>query len=152
MLSSQLPDATRSEHSLLYHWYEMSHAALKPARAAAEAAQHLFESPFNPFAYTAFGRHASAACEVFERTTRRYDRPTFGIARTDIGGASIAVTEEEIWSRPFCRLIHFRRDLPDTERERDPRILLVAPMSGHFATLLRGTIETLLPDHEIVIG
>ncbi len=56
-----------------------------------------------------------------------------------------------IWERPFCRLIHFKRDIPASRAGRDPRILLVAPMSGHFATLLRGTVETLLPDHEIYI-
>lgn len=136
---------------MLYQWYELSHAALKPARAVAESVRYLFESPFNPLTHTPVGRHAAAACEVFERTTRRYDKPGFGLALTEISRERVAVTEEVVWERPFCRLIHFRRDLPAVQREQDPRILLVAPMSGHFATLLRGTVEALLPTHEVYI-
>ena len=136
---------------MLYHLYEMSHVALRPARAVAESVRYLFESPFNPFTHTPVGRHTAAACEVFERTTRRYDKPIFGIATTEIDRHAVAVTEEVVWQRPFCRLIHFRRDLPAEERAAQPRILLVAPMSGHFATLLRGTVETLLPQHEVYI-
>lgn len=136
---------------MLYHWYEMGHVALKPARAMAESVRYLFESPFNPLAHTPVGRHAAAACEVFERTTRRYKKPTFGLPQTQIGSHSVAVTEDVVWQRPFCNLIHFRRDMAPEEREGDPRILLVAPMSGHFATLLRGTVEALLPNHEVYI-
>jgi poly(3-hydroxybutyrate) depolymerase len=129
----------------------MSHAALKPARAAAEHLRYLVENPFNPFSQTAAGRHAAAACEMFERTTRRYARPSFGLTTTRIGNRDVAVGEEVIWERPFCRLIHFRREMPTSETAADPRILLVAPMSGHFATLLRGTVEALLPNHEVFI-
>jgi poly(3-hydroxybutyrate) depolymerase len=136
---------------VLYHWYEMSHAALKPARAVAESVRYMFESPFNPFTHTPVGRHAAAASEVFERMTRRYDRPVFGIDATEIDRSAVAVTEEVVWQRPFCRLIHFRRDLPAHVRAMHPRILLFAPMSGHFATLLRGTVEALLPHHEVYI-
>jgi poly(3-hydroxybutyrate) depolymerase len=129
----------------------MSHAALKPARAAAEHFRHLVENPFNPFSHTAAGRHASAACEMFERTTRRYAKPSFGLTTTRIGNRDVSVGEEVIWERPFCRVVHFRREMPTSERAADPRILLVAPMSGHFATLLRGTVEALLPNHEVYI-
>ncbi len=136
---------------MLYHWYEMSHAALKPARAVAESFRYLLENPFNPFTHTHVGRHAAAACEVFERTTRRYAKPTFGLAKTNVGNREVRVSENVIWERPFCRLVHFNRELPAADREADPRILLVAPMSGHFATLLRGTVEALLPNHEVFI-
>lgn len=136
---------------MLYHWYEMGHVALKPARAVAESVRYLYENPFNPFAHTTVGRHAVAACEVFERTTRRYDKPVFGLTQTAVGNRTVSVTEEVVWQRPFCRLVHFRRDLAPEERQADPRVLLVAPMSGHFATLLRGTVETLLPNHEVYI-
>jgi poly(3-hydroxybutyrate) depolymerase len=136
---------------VLYHLYEMSHAALKPARAVAESVRYIVESPFNPLKHTPVGRHAAAACEVFERTTRRYDKPIFGLASTEIGNRRVAVREEVVWDRPFCKLIHFHRDLPMAERAQDPRVLLVAPMSGHFATLLRGTVEALLPSHEVYI-
>jgi poly(3-hydroxybutyrate) depolymerase len=136
---------------MLYHWYELSHAAVRPARAAADSYRLLLNNPFNPITHTAVGRHAAAALEVFERTTRRYDKPRFGISSCQIDGREIAVTEEVVWQHPFCRLVHFRRDLPSKRAGRDPALLLVAPMSGHFATLLRGTVETFLLDHEVYI-
>lgn len=136
---------------MLYHWYELSHAAVKPARVAADAGRLFFNNPFNPLTHTGFGRHAAAALEVFERTTRRYDKPDFRIFETTVDGQSVPVYENIVWQRPFCRLLHFVRDLPAERRAQDPRVLLVAPMSGHFATLLRGTVETLLPNHEVYI-
>ena len=137
--------------TVLYHWYELAHAAMRPARTAAKGCHYFFQNPFNPMTNTPLGRHTAAACEVFERTTRRYSKPVFGLSATTVDGCDTAVAEQVIWERPFCRLIHFKRDIPASRAGRDPRILLVAPMSGHFATLLRGTVETLLPDHEIYI-
>jgi poly(3-hydroxybutyrate) depolymerase len=136
---------------VLYHWYEMGHAALRPARVLAEQLRHVVENPFNPLSHTSVARHASAAFEVFERATRRYQKPSFGLKSTRIGNRSVPVAEEVVWDRPFCRVIHFRRDMPAAQRAADPKILLVAPMSGHFATLLRGTVEALLPHHEVYI-
>lgn len=136
---------------MLYHWYELGHAAVKPARVAADAGRLFFNNPFNPLTHTGFGRHAAAACEVFERTTRRYDRPEYRIGETIVDGMRVDVHEKVVWQRPFCRLVHLARDLPEEQMGQHPRILLVAPMSGHFATLLRGTIETLLPNHEVYI-
>lgn len=124
---------------------------MRPARAAADSYRQFLNHPLNPLAHTWAGRNAAAACEVFERTTRRYEKPTFGLKTTRIAGQEIAVTEEIVWQAPFCRLTHFRRDMPEARRAHDPRVLLVAPMSGHFATLLRGTVEALLPDHEVYI-
>ena len=136
---------------MLYHWYELSHAAVRPARVAADAGRLFFNNPFNPLTHTGFGRHAAAACEVFERTTRRYNKPDFRITDTTVDGQSVPVFENVVWQRPFCQVVHMVRDLPKERRAQDPRVLLVAPMSGHFATLLRGTIETLLPNHEVYI-
>lgn len=136
---------------MLYHWYELSHAAVRPARVMADAGRLFFNNPLNPLTHTGFGRHAAAACEVFERTTRRYGKPEFRIKETTVDGQPVAVTEEVVWQRPFCRLLHFVRDLPKERRAQDPRLLLVAPMSGHFATLLRGTVQTFLPNHEVYI-
>ncbi len=136
---------------MLYHWYELSHAAVRPARVAADSYRLFFNNPFNPLSHTSVGRHAVAACEVFERTTRRYDKPCFGLTETQVDGAAVAVVEEVVWQRPFCRLVHFKRDIPSDISQRQPRLLLVAPMSGHFATLLRGTVETFLPTHEVFI-
>ncbi len=136
---------------MLYHWYELSHAAVRPARVAADSCRLFFNNPFNPLSHTSMGRHAAAACEVFERTTRRYDKPDFGISRTVVDGETVGVTEEVVWQRPFCRLVHFKRNIAAERSEKQPRLLLVAPMSGHFATLLRGTVETFLPTHEVYI-
>jgi poly(3-hydroxybutyrate) depolymerase len=136
---------------VLYHWYEFSHAAVRPARAAAGNYGAFFKNPLNPLTHTSLGRHAAAACEVFERTTRRYDKPEFGIETTLVDGAPVAVREQVVWHRPFCRLLHLARDIPAERAELDPKILIVAPMSGHYATLLRGTVERFLPDHEVYI-
>ncbi len=136
---------------MLYQWYELGHAAVRPARAAADAGRMFFKNPFNPLTHTAVGRHAAAAFEVFERTTRRYEKPIFDLPTTQIDGQTVAVTEEVVWHRPFCRMIHFNRAIDGSEKVKEPRILLVAPMSGHYATLLRGTVETLLPNHEVYI-
>jgi poly(3-hydroxybutyrate) depolymerase len=135
---------------LLYHWYELGRAAFRPARAAAGTCR-LFFNPLNPLTHTPVGRSAVAACEVFERATRRYAKPDFGITRTRVGGRWARVTEEVVWQMPFCRLLRFKRDIDPASAAQHPRLLLVAPMSGHFATLLRGTVETFLPDHEVYI-
>ena len=136
---------------MLYHWYEIGHAAVRPARVAADSYRFLLKHPFNPMTHTSVGRHAAAALEVFERTTRRYGKPSFQLPVTTVDGEQVAVTEEVVWQSPFCRLVRFKRDIPAARAARDPRILLVAPMSGHYATLLRGTVETFLPDHEVYI-
>ncbi len=129
----------------------MSHAAVRPARAAADSCRFFFNNPFNPLSHTSMGRHAAAACEVFERTTRRYDKPDFGIGQTVVDGQSVAVTEEVVWQRPFCRLVHFKRAIAPERAAKDSRLLLVAPMSGHYATLLKGTVEAFLPNHDVYI-
>ena len=136
---------------MLYHWYELGHVAVRPAQVAAGSYRMMLKHPLNPLTHTSVGRHTAAALEVFERTTRRYDKPAFGLHHTTVDGAKVDVVEEVVWRQPFCKLIHFKRDLPAARRERDPRLLLVAPMSGHFATLLRGTVEAFLPDHEVYI-
>jgi poly(3-hydroxybutyrate) depolymerase len=136
---------------MLYHWYELGHAAVRPVRAAAGSARLLLSNPFNPLTHTSVARHTAAALEVFERTTRRYDKPNYRVDRTTVDGTSVGVREEVVWEHPFCRLVHFKRNIPAARAARDPRLLLVAPMSGHFATLLRGTVETFLPDHEVYI-
>lgn len=141
----------RGAARVLYHWFELGHAALRPARAVAESYRFLAESPFNPLSRTLLARHTSAACQVFERTTRRYAKPTFGVSSTMVDGRTVPVSEETVWEKPFCRVLHFKRDLAEDHRADDPRVLLVAPMSGHFATLLRGTVEALLPRYEVYI-
>lgn len=135
---------------MFYHLYEMNHAAMAPLRAGADLMRQACNNPLNPLSDTAFGRSLDAGFEVFERLTRRYGKPEFGISSTDIDGKAVDVVEEVVWTKPFCRLIHFNRSLPE-ERPADPKILLVAPMSGHYATLLRGTVGALLPHADIYI-
>ena len=135
---------------LLYALYELNHAAVAPARAAADFINLSLKNPFNPYSQTLIGRSIVAATELFERATRRYGKPAFGITTIGIDGKPVEVSEQIVWERPFCRLLHFRRALPDGVPP-GPRVLLVAPMSGHYATLLRGTVETLLPGHDIYV-
>lgn len=133
-----------------YFFYEAAHAVLGPARAASDALGLFYRNPMNPLSHTSYGRSVSAACELFERTTRRYGKPQFDLPTTTIDGVSVDVTERIVWKNTFCNLIHFNRDLP-AGTERQSRLLIVAPMSGHFATLLRGTVEAFLPTHEVYV-
>ncbi len=132
---------------MLYHFHEVQKAALTPLRLAAEANQNLFRSPFNPLSQTHFGKSVAAACEVFEHTTRPFGKPPFGLDETRINGRTVAVTEENIHRKPFCQLKHFVRDI----KRKDPKLLIVAPLSGHFATLLRDTVKAMLPHHDVYI-
>ncbi len=133
-----------------YQLYEFNHAALGPFRAAADAARIYFQNPLNPLTHTPFGRSIAAAAELFERTTRRYGKPEFGLNTTLVHGVRVPVHERVVWERPFCRLLHFEKTLSWNGRPQ-PKLLIVAPMSGHYATLLRGTVETMLPEHDVYI-
>ncbi len=135
---------------LYYHLYEMNHAAMSPVRAAVDMTRLYFKNPLNPLSHTQVGRTVAASCEMWERVTRRYGKPAFELHTTIVDGEEVDITEEVVWSGPFCDLLHFERDLPE-ERKADPKILIVAPMSGHYATLLRGTVEALLPDLDVYI-
>lgn len=132
---------------MLYHFYEMQHAVLTPARLAAESLRSVCQNPWNPLSYTQLGRTVGAGAEMFERLTRRFGKPVFGLLETVIDGKTVEVLEEVRSEKPFCSLIHFRRDT----KRKDPKVLIVAPMSGHYATLLRGTVEALLPHHDVYI-
>ncbi|MBB3527319.1 MULTISPECIES: polyhydroxyalkanoate depolymerase [Rhizobium] len=135
---------------MFYQLYELNHAAMAPFRAAADIMRFAYANPLNPFSHTPLGRTMAASLEMFERTTRRYGKPEFGLKQTTIGDRMVSVREEIVWSRPFCNLLHFARNVP-AARGNDPRILIVAPMSGHYATLLRGTVEALLPSADVYI-
>src|SRR5205823_5467796 len=135
----------------MYWMYEMAHASLNPARAVTDATKILFQNPLNPLSHTEFGKSVAAGCEVFERATRRYGKPEWGIADTEVSGTRTPVEIRVVWEKPFCRLLHFDRKLTRPLRIPQPRVLIVAPMSGHYATLLRGTVEAFLPTHEVYI-
>ena len=115
---------------MLYHLYELNQAALRPARAAAEAYRLLFRNPFNPAYHTPLGRSAAAALELFERTTRRYRKPVWDIHQVEVKGRKVAVRERTLASKPFCNLVYFEREVSRWRRLMDPKILVVAPMAG----------------------
>jgi poly(3-hydroxybutyrate) depolymerase len=147
MLSFQNGADQVSEGIMLYGLYDMQHAALYPARVLAEATQNALQNPFVFASYTQLGRTIAAGAELFERTTRRFGKPAFGLSVTRINGDDVAVREVTVLSKPFCNLIHFERATDEVH----PTVLVVAPMSGHYATLLRGTVEALLPEHDVYI-
>ncbi|RUV00959.1 MULTISPECIES: polyhydroxyalkanoate depolymerase [unclassified Mesorhizobium] len=135
---------------MFYQFYELNHAALQPARLYADAVRMLYTNPLNPLTHTSWGRSVAATAELFERTTRRYSKPQFGLTKTVVDWKSVDVTEKTVWSRPFCNLLRFERAVP-AGRRPDPKLLIVAPMSGHYATLLRGTVEAMLPHADVHI-
>jgi poly(3-hydroxybutyrate) depolymerase len=135
----------------MYWLYEMGQAALDPSRAFADATKLFFRNPANPFAHTTYGKSVAAAMELFERTTRRYGQPEWRIDSTLIGAERVPVQIKTVWERPFCRLLHFERSFARVPRRPQPKLLIVAPMSGHYATLLRGTVEAFLPYHDVYI-
>jgi poly(3-hydroxybutyrate) depolymerase len=134
-----------------YWLYEMSQALLNPSRAFADAARLFYKNPANPLSYTAFGKSMAAGLELFERSTRRYGKPEWNIESTLVGGERVPVRISTVWERPFCRLLHFERAFERLPRRPQPRLLIVAPMSGHYPTLLRGTVEGFLSNHDVYI-
>jgi len=132
---------------MLYYAYEFQRQLAQPVRLWANAIEQASSSPYNPLAETWYGKSMAAGAEIVARMTRDYGKPAFGLATTEIDGATVAVNEEILLRKPFCQLLRFHRDTP----KRSPKVLLVAPMSGHYATLLRGTVEALLPDHDVHI-
>ncbi|CAM3767974.1 Intracellular PHB depolymerase OS=Castellaniella defragrans (strain DSM / CCUG 39792 / 65Phen)OX=1437824 GN=BN940_05316 PE=4 SV=1 [Castellaniella denitrificans] len=132
---------------MLYDLHELQRSILAPFTAFTETGSHLFSNPYSPLAYTPLSRQFAAAYELAHRVGKDYEKPAWNLASTQIGGREVAVHEDTALALPFCRLVHFRRDT----RRHDPRVLLVAPLSGHHATLLRDTARTLLPNHEVYV-
>lgn len=144
---------------MLYSFVELTRAAMQPWRAAANATRRGLRSPLNPAGDTLAGRATAAAADLFESLTRYYGKPEWNISPFDLDGNPVDTEIETVWERPFCQLQHFKRDRAALARARgvkaseikDPKVLFVAPMSGHHATLLRGTVEAFLPDSEVYI-
>jgi poly(3-hydroxybutyrate) depolymerase len=134
-----------------YEMHEMAHLAWAPARAVSDAARTWLESPINPLSYTAAGRNLAASAKIFERLTRRYEKPGFDLATTTVDGKIVPIVERVVWERPFCKLLHFEKQFDAEAPEPRQKLLIVAPMSGHHATLLRGTVEAFLPFYDVEI-
>ena len=140
---------------MLYTLYEAGYYAAAPLRAAARATRAYWNSPLNPARETPVGRRLFASADLFSNLTRRYGRPEWGIDSVRIGEVDVQVRQVEAWADPWVRLTHFARDPLDLRRAgrtaAEPAVLIVAPLSGHYATLLRDTVQTFLRDHEVYI-
>lgn len=136
---------------MLYHAYEMTHAAISPMRAVAQFGQQVMRHPLNLMPGNYGTRAVSAALEMFINATRRYGKPAFGLDATTVDGVETPIVEEVVWEKPFCQLLHFRRNSAAAAARQDPKVLIVAPMSGHYATLLRGTVASMLPEHDVYV-
>jgi poly(3-hydroxybutyrate) depolymerase len=132
---------------MLYNAYEMQRTWLAGASAWATMTSEMLQNVANPFSYIGGGPVLASALEVFAHASAPRGKPAFGLDETIIDGKSVAVTEEIILKKPFCQLKRFARDGVNG----GPRLLIVAPMSGHYATLLRGTVERMLPSHDVYI-
>jgi poly(3-hydroxybutyrate) depolymerase len=134
---------------MFYQLYEMHHAAMLPFRMAAKAQSAFWLNEANPLASTSFGKSAKAGLAMFERMTRRYPKPIFDIVACEMNGDTVDIAEEVVWEKPFCRLLHFRKT--DSYVKPQKKILMVAPMSGHYATLLKSTVEAMLPHFDVYL-
>lgn len=140
---------------MLYAFHELAYHSATPFRIGAQMARQFWTSPLNPASDTAIGRTAYAAAEVFESLTRRYGKPDWGLETIEIDGKPVRTAEQVVWSSPWCRLVRFARNIGDLKRAGKPAaapaVVIVAPLSGHYATLLRGTVETFLQDHDVYV-
>jgi poly(3-hydroxybutyrate) depolymerase len=133
---------------LLYEAYEMQRSMLAGASAWAGIGSEWMSHPANPLALTGFGNMMASGLDVFAHAAAPHGKPEFNLPFTTIAGKQVAVVEEIEATKPFGQLIHFTR--PDAPAGQ-PKLLIVAPMSGHYATLLRGTVERMLPGHDVWI-
>jgi poly(3-hydroxybutyrate) depolymerase len=134
---------------MLYAMHEFNYAVLSPWNLMAQANLAALSSPWNAFAGHPLHSHLAASNDLFTRMTRRYEKPEFGITEILEDGHSIAIAQKTVIERPFCRLLHFNR--ADAPAQPRPKVLIVAPLSGHHSTLLRDTVRTFVHDHEVWI-
>ncbi len=140
---------------MLYSLHEYAYYTAAPFRAMAQMARDFWGSKLNPASDTAIGRVMYASAELFSNVTRRYGKPEWHLDSIDVNGHPVRVSVIEDWSSPWCKLLRFQRDPSDLRRagvkKPQPAVLVVAPLSGHYATLLRGTVQQFLIDHDVYI-
>ena len=139
---------------MLYQLHEMQRQVLNRMSSWAEASSQMFSNPYSPLSYLPFSNRLAAGYDLMHRLGKEYEKPAFGLKTTVIDGKSVNITETVELKKPFCTLLHFERDLAGADlakRPADPKVLLVAPLSGHYATLLRDTVRALLPNHDVYI-
>ena len=140
---------------MLYQIYESQRALMAPFSEFASAAAKLYSHPLSPFAHTPLAQRVSASFDLMHRLAKDYEKPAFAITGATVGGVDIAVQEQVALNKPFCRLLRFKRFTDDSaaldRMKVQPTVLVVAPLSGHHATLLRDTLKSLLQDHKVYI-
>ncbi|MRV75318.1 polyhydroxyalkanoate depolymerase [Duganella sp. FT92W] len=138
---------------MLYQLHEMQRTLLTPLMQWADASAKLFSNPVSPLAHTPFSQRIAAGYELMYRLGKDYEKPAFEIDSVTVKGKDVRIIEHVVITKPFCRLIHFKKDLSDKEIRalEQPTILLVAPLSGHHSTLLRDTVSALLQEHDVYI-
>jgi len=140
---------------MLYQFYETQRALLSPFSEFASASSKLYSHPMSPFAQAPGAQRMAASFDLMHRLTKEYEKPEFNITKVGVDGTDIVVQEQVALEKPFCRLLRFKRFTDDAkllQKMRDqPSVLVVAPLSGHHATLLRDTVRTLLQDHKVYI-
>ena len=140
---------------MLYAVHEAAYYSATPLRFASQIARDFWSSPFNPAAASRLGRTFYAAADLTANMTRRYTKPAWGIDEIRVGKTDVRVHMETVWRSPWVKLRRFRREASDLKaagKAADtPAVLIVAPLSGHFATLLRGTVQTFLQDHDVYV-
>jgi poly(3-hydroxybutyrate) depolymerase len=125
----------------------MQRSLLAGASTLANLGADWLNNPANPLSYSQMGPIMASALDVFAHASALRGKPEFGIETTRVAGKAVAVSEEIVLRKPFGQLKRFRRE----GIEGGPRLLIVAPMSGHYATLLRGTVERMLPGHDVYV-
>ena len=140
---------------MLYTLFETQRSLMEPFSDFAQAASKLYSNPLSPFSQVPMAQRVSAAYDLLYRLGKDYEKPEFGITTVNVDGVDVAIHERVEINKPFCELRRFKRfsDDPETLRKLkiQPVVLVVAPLSGHYATLLRDTVRTLLKDHKVYI-
>jgi poly(3-hydroxybutyrate) depolymerase len=140
---------------MLYELYETQRALMEPFSDLANFAAKSLSNPVSPLAQSAFSQRMAASYELMHRLAKDYEKPEFGLRSVEVEGVEVAIHERTEWSRPFCNLLRFKRLTDDTNTlvaiKDQPVVLIVAPLSGHYATLLRDTVKTMLKDHKVYI-
>ena len=138
---------------MLYQLHEAGRSVMNPLSRWANAMSQMYANPYSPLAYTPYASRMAAGFDLVHRLGKEYEKPAFGLGTTVVDGVEVPVDERVVVDRPFGRLLHFARRLPASlaGRAADPKMLVFAPLSGHHATLLRDTVRTLLPEHDVYV-
>ncbi|GAA6119354.1 polyhydroxyalkanoate depolymerase [Acidovorax sp. FG27] len=140
---------------MLYNLYETQRSLMEPFAEMAQTAAKFLTNPASPFSQTVYAQRLSAGYDLLYRLGKDYEKPEFNIRSVDVDGVPVAIDERVVLDKPFCELRRFKRfsdDLATLTKTKDqPVVLVVAPLSGHYATLLRDTVRTLLQGHKVYV-